>query len=188
VGSDPARARDELAEVLDIAHEALADVRVVASGYRNISLAKEASSVTSLLATAGIDAHVDIACGALDENVDTVLATILREAVTNMLRHSAARKCVVEADAGADTIRLLVRNDGASCSASPGRRGGGLESLRTRLQAIGGKLTVEVPGDGWFSVLAEAPLESVAALAPGAGGDARRRWRRRASRGTGHGH
>src|ERR1700733_8016950 len=51
IGTNPGRARDELAEVLDIARQALADVRIVASGYRNISLAKEASSVNSLLPT-----------------------------------------------------------------------------------------------------------------------------------------
>ena len=60
-------------------------------------LAKEASAVAALLADAGIDARVEINCGPLDEAVDTVLATVLREAVTNMLRHSTAQNCSVEA-------------------------------------------------------------------------------------------
>jgi len=187
VDGDPDRARHEVAEVLEIARQALADVRTVASGYRNISLAMEASSVTSLLATAGIHAHVDIACGALDEKVDTVLATILREAVTNMLRHSTARNCVIEAEADADTIRLTVRNDGVPRTAQPvvlpGPRGG-LANLHTRLDAIGGKLTVEVPGSGWFNVVAEAPGEPREVPAPRNGSDAGLRWRRRAVKGA----
>jgi two-component system sensor histidine kinase DesK len=158
VDTNPAGARDELAEVLDIARQALADVRTVASGYRTISLTKEASSVASLLATAGISARVEVACGALHEQVDTVLATVLREAVTNMLRHSSARNCVIEADIIADTIRVLISNDGVPRAPS-GRRGGGLDNLRTRMEAIGGRLSVESRGDGWFKVLAEAPLE-----------------------------
>jgi two-component system sensor histidine kinase DesK len=158
VGTNPGRARDELAEVLDISRQALADVRIVASGYRNISLAKEASSVTSLLGAAGIDARVDINCGALDEKVDTVFATILREAVTNMLRHSTARHCAIEASIAGETIRLQVSNDGVAHSAASGRAGGGLENLSARLATIGGQITARVRADGWFSVLAEAPL------------------------------
>jgi two-component system, NarL family, sensor histidine kinase DesK len=163
VASNPARARDELAEVLDISRQALADVRLVASGYRNISLAKEASSVTSLLATAGITAQVEIDCGALDERVDTVLATVLREAVTNMLRHSGAQNCNINASQADNIIRLRVANDGVLRSAAAGRRGGGLENLAARLEAVGGSLTAKVRGDGWFDLLAEAPASAPAA-------------------------
>jgi two-component system, NarL family, sensor histidine kinase DesK len=158
VGSNPARARDELAEVLDIARQALADVRIVSSGYRNISLAKEASSVTSLLAPAGIDTRVEINCGTLEEKTDTVLATVLREAVTNLLRHSNARNCVIEASFAGDSIRLMVSNDGVPRSAAISRPGGGLENLSVRMTSIGGQLTTQVRGDGWFEVTAQAPL------------------------------
>jgi two-component system sensor histidine kinase DesK len=157
VGSNPARARDELAEMLDTSRQALADVRLVASGYRNISMAKEASAVTSLLATAGITADIEVNCGALDEKIDTVLATVLREAVTNMLRHSAAHQCQISADQVGDAIHLLIRNDGVPAGAASGRSGGGLENLASRLTAVGGQLTTTVRGDGWFELLAEAP-------------------------------
>jgi two-component system sensor histidine kinase DesK len=159
IGNNPGRARDELAEVLDIARQALADVRIVASGYRNISLAKEASSVTSLLAAAGIDAQVDINCGMLEEKVDTVLATVLREAVTNMLRHSTARHCAIEASITGDTIHLHVSNDGVPRTASRGAHRGGLDNLTTRMASIGGRITTGIRStDGWFTVHAEAPL------------------------------
>jgi two-component system, NarL family, sensor histidine kinase DesK len=176
VGSNPARARDELGEVLDISRQALADVRTVASGYRNISLAKEASSVASLLTSAGISTRVEVTCGALDEQVDTVLATVLREAVTNMLRHATPRNCVIEAEITDDTIRVVASNDGTPRSALFGRHGGGLDNLRTRLEAIGGSLSVNVRGDGWYTVLAEAPLEPAepaAALGAASGPDHR---------------
>jgi two-component system, NarL family, sensor histidine kinase DesK len=172
VGSNPGRARDELHEVLDIARQALADVRIVSSGYRNISLAKEASSVTSLLGAAGISAQVDINCGALDEKVDTVFATVLREAVTNMFRHSTARHCTIEGSiAAGETIRLQVSNDGVPRSAVSGRAGGGLENLSARLAAIGGQITARVRHDGWFSVLAEAPLTPPDADQPASGAE-----------------
>jgi two-component system sensor histidine kinase DesK len=158
VTSNPGRARDEIAEVLDIARQALADVRLVASGYRNISLAKEASAVASLMSAAGIEANVEITCGALDEKVDTVLATVLREAVTNTLRHSSVRNCNIDAGQVGDIIRLRVVNDGVSRpSGRDPHGGGGLANLAVRLQAIGGRLTAGVNADGWFDLVAEAP-------------------------------
>jgi two-component system sensor histidine kinase DesK len=157
VSSNPGRARDELAEMLDISRQALADVRLVASGYRNISLAKEASAATSLLATAGITTEIEVNCGALDEKIDTVLATVLREAVTNMLRHSSAQQCQISANQVGDAIHLRIRNDGVPHGSASGRPGSGLENLASRLTAVGGKLTTTASGDGWFDLLAEAP-------------------------------
>jgi two-component system, NarL family, sensor histidine kinase DesK len=151
---NPGRSRDEIAELLDIARQALADVRTVSSGYRNISLSKEAASVASLLTTAGIDARVEINCGPLDERVDTVLATVVRESVTNMLRHSQARFCSIEARQAGEAIVLRMLNDGVPRGAATGRRGGGLENLAARLEAIGGQLTVTIH-DGQFDLLAE---------------------------------
>jgi two-component system sensor histidine kinase DesK len=157
VDTNPERARDELAEVLDVARQALADVRLVASGYRNMSLSKEAASVTSLLATAGITGRVDIDCEALDEAVDTVLATVLREAVTNLLRHSAAKNCAIEAEVAGDAVRLRVTNDGVPQTAGSRRDGGGLENLAQRLLAVGGTLVAASGPDGRFEVLATVP-------------------------------
>lgn len=162
IASNPGRARDETAEVLDIARQALADVRTVATGYRNISLSKEASSVTALLGEAGISTRVTITCGTLDEPADTVLATVLREAVTNLLRHSNARKTRIDAAIRDNTITLRIANDGITPSARSSRPGGGLENLATRLTAINGQLTAETR-DGWFTVTARAPATTPAA-------------------------
>lgn len=154
VSSNPPQARDELTELTEIARQALADVRMVASGYRKMSLSEEAASVVALLGQAGIHARVEINCGPLEEAVDTVLATVLREAVTNMLRHSMAQNCVVEATVASDAVRLRVNNDGAPPSGASRRDGGGLENLAMRLEAVGGAMSVSRPGDGQFEVLA----------------------------------
>jgi two-component system sensor histidine kinase DesK len=153
VSSNPERAMDELTELTDVARQALADVRLVASGYRNMSLSKEAASVLSLLSAAGIAARVEVNCGPLDEEVDTVLATVLRETVTNMLRHSTAQNCTVEACTSGDVVRLRVGNDGVPPAGSSRRNGGGLDNLSSRLEAVGGSLAVTCH-DGRFEVLA----------------------------------
>jgi two-component system sensor histidine kinase DesK len=154
----PELAREELADVVVFARQAVADVRLVANGYRAMSLAAEAGSAASLLAAAGIMADIEIDCGALDEKVDTVLATVLREAVTNLLRHSSARTCRLAASQAGECVTLVVANDGAPRSSGvPHRDGGGLENLVARLEAVGGTLTIE-SHNGSFGLLAAVPL------------------------------
>jgi two-component system sensor histidine kinase DesK len=117
-----------------------------------------------LLSAAGIDVRVEISCGPLDERVDTVLATVVRESVTNMLRHSHARACSIEARQAGEVIVLRMLNDGVPRNAATGRRGGGLENLAARLEAIGGRLTATIR-DGQFELLAEAPARPPQAAA-----------------------
>jgi two-component system sensor histidine kinase DesK len=152
----PELAREELADVVVFARQAVADVRLVASGYRAMSLVAEAGSAASLLAAAGIMADIEIDCGALDEKIDTVLATVLREAVTNLLRHSSAQTCRLAASQAGECITLVVANDGAPRSGVPHRDGSGLENLVARLEAVGGTLTIE-SHNGSFGLLAAVP-------------------------------
>jgi two-component system sensor histidine kinase DesK len=170
VSANPGRSRDEIAELLDIARQALADVRKVSSGYRNLSLSKEAASVASLLTTAGIDARVEVDCGPLDERVDTVLATVVRESVTNILRHSNARACSIKAHQAGDVIMLQMLNDGIPRNAATGRLGGGLENMATRLEAIGGQLTATIH-NGQFDLIAQVPATPPEASARHATGE-----------------
>jgi two-component system, NarL family, sensor histidine kinase DesK len=158
VGSDSALAQDELTEVVDLARQAATDVRLMARGYSNISLAREAASVASLLTKACITPRVEIDCGALDGKVDAVLATVLREAVTNVLRHSTARNCAIEANQEDKMITLTVVNDGVLQPVRPGTDGQGLRNLAWRLEAIGGELQTGISRDDQFSLLAKVPL------------------------------
>ncbi|MCX2923016.1 sensor histidine kinase [Streptomyces sp. NEAU-W12] len=156
----PERARDEVASVLGVARQALADVRLVANGYRDMSLEAEAASVAEVMAAADVDVGVDIRCGRLHPLVDTALATALREGVTNILRHSKVESCTVTAAVTGDTVRLDLVNDGV---AAPDRflaqdRGSGLGNLSARLGAIGGKLTAGVVEDGRYRLTAVAPV------------------------------
>ncbi|WP_328870164.1 histidine kinase [Streptomyces sp. NBC_00287] len=162
----PDRALAELDSARDVAQQALADVRSVARGLRELTFAVEAESARSLLAAADIRAGVDIRC-AVPDAVSTVLATVLREGVTNVLRHSKATQvCIEVRDLGNGFIRFTLANDGVRGGAGksapcPGGRGG-LGNLAERLAAVGGRLTVDVDERGWHRVVAEAPSAPVA--------------------------
>jgi two-component system, NarL family, sensor histidine kinase DesK len=168
VGSDPALAQDELAEVVELARQAALDVRLMASGYSSISLAREAGSAASLLSAACITPRVAIDCGVLDDEVDAVLSIVLREAVTNVLRHSSARNCAIVANQEDKMITLKVINDGVSQPLKPGTGGHGLHNLARRLEVIGGELNTGGSHDDEFSLLAIVPAQGkrVSAVGP----------------------
>lgn len=159
---NPERARTEVSQVLSVSRQALADVRLVASGYRELSLQAEAESVVDVMAAAEVEADVDISCGRLHPVVETVLATALREGVTNILRHSKVQFCEIRSAVFGDRVSLSLVNDGVGPQEErgvPQHDGSGLGNLRTRLSAIGGRLTAEVMPGGHFRMEAVAPLK-----------------------------
>jgi len=101
--------------VLEIARQALSDVRDVASSYRDMSLADEIATAKSMLEAAEIATEVGMDCDeALPPALDTVLATTLREGVTNILRHSKVQHCNIDASTRDGVVRLELGNDGVS--------------------------------------------------------------------------
>jgi signal transduction histidine kinase len=149
------RARTELADVLAMTERGEADLRAAAGGQVRMVLATEAESARSVVAAAGIEAKVRLAHGALTPMAETVLSAGLREAVTNVLRHSSAALCEISTESTADGTLLRVRNDGVSGPA--GRPGSsGIGNLTTRLAALSGTLTATA-ADGWFTLEAWLP-------------------------------
>ncbi|RKN22141.1 hypothetical protein D7147_05360 [Micromonospora musae] len=163
---NPTRALAELDDILGISRQALADVRQLASGYRDMSLGDEARSARSVLAAADIQVRMEIDHPALPQAVSTVLATVLREGITNLLRHSRARNCEVLVTEQGGRVLLTIANDGADQGPGlPSEHGGsGLRNLSDRAGALGGRLVTCCSPDGWFRLRAELPVSLPAAL------------------------
>ncbi|MEV7871750.1 histidine kinase [Streptomyces sp. NPDC088124] len=159
IPTQPQRAMEEVGEVLTIAGQSLADVRRAASGYRTLSLRQEIRTARAMLDAAGIDVRVQVEVAALSPHVETEFATTLREAVTNLLRHSKAAHCRIKAVQQDGLVRLVVENDGADpAHHNPGSHtGNGLGNLHARMTALGGRLESGPGEDGTFRLLAEAP-------------------------------
>ncbi|MFJ5927359.1 sensor histidine kinase [Kitasatospora sp. NPDC092948] len=155
----PEQALSELTDVLAISRQALADVRTVARGYREMSLLTEIESARGVLAAGGIRAHVNVSAPAPSGEANTVLATVLRESVTNLLRHSKAEVCRIEFTAQGPDVCLLVANDGVRTERAVTReRGTGLANLADRIAAVGGLLEVgAAEGSDWFRLTARVP-------------------------------
>ncbi|WP_165974636.1 sensor histidine kinase [Nonomuraea deserti] len=142
----PERSAEQLADITRIAERAIADVAAIPrDSGQTLSLATELASAREVLSTAGAGVHADPIV-ALPSDVDALLATVLREAVTNVLRHSRARLCRIELTSQDATARLRITNDGVAGTdaASPGQ---GLRNLTQRVSAHGGTLRASrVPG------------------------------------------
>lgn len=148
---DPVRTRSELTDVYGIARESLRDVRTVVKGYRRDSLERELEGVQSVLVAAGVRCEVATLVATLPGPVEEVLAWAVREAATNLLRHSSASRCRISMRRTADAVRLDVANDGAGNAAVTDEIGGsGLTGLAERLVPLGGTLTAGRRADGEF--------------------------------------
>ncbi|GAA3254704.1 sensor histidine kinase [Nonomuraea helvata] len=155
---DAERARKELDDVLTMTERAREDLRTVSGEHGELSLTAEAESARSVLAAAGIEAVLDLGHDRLGREVDTTLGIVLREAVTNVLRHSSAGRCTITTSVRDGAVRLSVRNDGVR--SSQGRRGSaGIGNLTTRLAALDGRLAVVREHD-WFELTATVPTQS----------------------------
>jgi two-component system sensor histidine kinase DesK len=141
---DPERAAREIKDVEQVARRALREVREAIRGYR-ASLAEEVGQARSILAAAGIRAHVDAERADLPREAEEALALALREAVTNVVRHSRADTCRVELRVEGGACTLVVDDDGHGTSAP---EGSGLRGMRERIAAAGGTVHRGPGADG----------------------------------------
>ncbi|HEY0371151.1 MAG TPA: sensor histidine kinase [Thermoanaerobaculia bacterium] len=136
---DPERAREEIRDVERIAREALAEVRSAVKGYRAGGLQPELQLANSSLAPAGITFEHDIrANGTLPPAHEAVLCLALREAVTNIVRHSGAHHCRMTLEVANDIATMRITDDGRGGNAP---FGSGLSGMRERVEVLGGTLT-----------------------------------------------
>ncbi|MEH0842126.1 sensor histidine kinase [Micromonospora sp. CPCC 205711] len=141
---DPARAATEIADVERLAREALADVRRTVGAYRGISLADELAGARTALAAAGIVAELPDDPPELPAARDELFGWTVREGVTNVVRHSGARRCVIRVAPD----RVEIADDGRGPSEVDGGAGHGLTGLRERARRLDGTVSVGRRTDG----------------------------------------
>ncbi|MCK7675557.1 histidine kinase [Corynebacterium pygosceleis] len=138
IDAAPEDARDEIAESRELTRRALNELRSVVAGLRESSLEFELSCAADILGAAGIRADLP-ADPPVDEDVEKPMAWIVREATTNVVRHSRARTCRITVT----PRRLVVADDGTGFRAHTEQGGNGLRSMRSRVESSGGTFTVD---------------------------------------------
>jgi two-component system sensor histidine kinase DesK len=141
--ADQARAIQEMTEVEALARQALAEVRAAVASYREVTLAGELATGRQLLRAAGITADLPRAVDDVDPAHRELFGWVVREGLTNIVRHSRARSCAVRLSPSS----IEITDDGIGSGAPPGN---GLTGLRERVAAVGGSIEAG-PGHpaGW---------------------------------------
>ncbi len=163
----------ELGDIGRVSRQTLHDIREAVSGYRRPTLAIEVITARNALEAAGIalhdDAELTLRSGTFDPDAEAVLAWCLREAVTNVIRHSRARGCRIRLAERTGELSLEVTDDGRgfagldpkvndTADTPDGPEGSGLRGVSERLSAVGGHLSLGPASVGrGFRLIATVP-------------------------------
>jgi two-component system, NarL family, sensor histidine kinase DesK len=160
--TDPARSAAESGEIREIAASTLAEARRAVHGETVADLATQIASTKLVLGSAGIETTVDVDPAQVPASASALLAAVVREAVTNILRHSDARKVSIAFNGTGSCSKLVIVNDGAgrpkARTVPDGSSSGtGLAALAARCATAGGRLVAGPANDGRFEVRVELP-------------------------------
>jgi len=149
---DPGRAKSEIRDVEQTSREALAEVRNTIRGYRVNSIETEFSRAKAALQTAGVTVSAETSKLNLNPAQESVIALVVREAVTNVVRHARAQNCRLHLAANNGHCLLEIQDDGRGGEPVEGN---GMRGMRERVEALGGslerdtrhgtKLTIRIP-------------------------------------------
>lgn len=167
--ADPARAAEQMREVQQLAGDALRETRALVQGYRRTTLDAEIANASKVLAAAGVEVLADVdtdLAASLPQGPRSLLGLVVREATTNLLRHSRATRAAMVLVPDGAGARLVIDNDGVrpaeldggqvgldggpaglGSGSAGGGDGTGLVSLAERLDAVGGHLSWTSEGD-----------------------------------------
>jgi len=165
----PEKAAQQVADIEQVSRQALVDVRAAVSGYRRTRLSDELAGAQVALTAASVIAEVPAEPDLTDipEESETALAWALREAVTNVVRHSGASRCTVEVlrrqTLDGQVFELSVEDNGSGGSGKG--PGNGLTGLTERLEKAGGTLEAGRTKHG-FRLVARVPADGTPPTGP----------------------
>jgi len=168
---DRAAASREVVDVMNIARDALKQVRTAVTGIRAAALEGELASARALLETADVALTFERDGVVLPAEVESALAMIVREAVTNIQRHARARSARIEVllDEMSAQRGVLLRVSDDGCGGITGQ-GNGLAGIRERVESLAGSLEIESPSGKGTVLRVRIPLVVPAKTAGGSPG------------------
>ena len=139
VERDVERAKKEIEDIHTTARKALADVRATITGMKSHTLVAEIASARQALSAADISLNFVNEQVELPDQLENAVAMVIREAVTNIVRHAGAERCTVKITGQGDDLILSIEDDGCGHIE---KEGNGLKGMRERIEALGGYLKI----------------------------------------------
>lgn len=165
IRTDPAAAEGHIRDVEVLAQDALADVREAVQGFRRSNLDSELSRAAAALRAAGISTTIIRDDESLTVTQRELLAWVVREGATNVLRHAHARHASIRTSSVGGVATVIIEDDGGGPDADEDDRpadderlvaGTGIAGLRERLTSSGGRLNTHADAGG-FRLTVEVP-------------------------------
>ncbi|WP_339719716.1 sensor histidine kinase [uncultured Paraglaciecola sp.] len=158
---DLAKARIEIKQLEDISRDALSQVREVVSGYRSSDLLSELANAKNVFSSLDIDFHyqfenIDEQQIELESTNNKELAIVLRELVTNVIKHAKATQVTVTIKHSNGKITLAMQDNGQGFENSQ-HQGFGIKGIEERIQKLQGWVSVKSGGD-YSGTLSEISL------------------------------
>ena len=165
VSLDPTKAEAEIADIERLSRAALADLRAAVAGYREMSLSTELAAAHTALAAADIEAHLPRNGEIVQPELRELFGWVLREGVTNVIRHSGARNCWVDLTSNALAISDdgrgvgMVGVVGADDGTLAQQNGTGLDGLVERARRVGARVVAAPSIRGGFQLTVRGAAE-----------------------------
>jgi two-component system sensor histidine kinase DesK len=153
VERDPTRAKREMEEMGTIARNALADIRAAVTGMRSAALGAEIAQARRALAAVDVALTYQGPDTPLPPAVEGVLAMLLREGATNVVRHARGSRCAITVTVAEGEVLFTMADDGVGGAIVPGN---GLSGMRDRVESLRGRL--ELDGRTGMTIRARIPI------------------------------
>ncbi|MEH6988525.1 MULTISPECIES: sensor histidine kinase [Bacillales] len=158
ISKDPDQAKEELIDVQQTARTALNEVRKMVSQMRGIRLKEEIILVKQILKAASIEfiGEEDIKLKNVSLFLENILSMCMKEAVTNVVKHSKATECRIRIEQTWNEVSITVRDNGVGMNPSTDvGKGSGLLGLRERLDFVNGSL--EIVSENGTTIIMKVP-------------------------------
>ncbi len=132
-------ALNEISQVADITRTTLSEVREAVSGYKSKDMDAEFDTIKNRLLDKGFDVDCDLKLSNLRAKAESSIVLIIKEAATNIIKHSDGNHVLIKAKQNTDELNLLIKNDGHVKSFNMGN---GLSGIQERVQELGGLIKI----------------------------------------------
>jgi signal transduction histidine kinase len=155
---DAQAAEPLVAEALEHAERATDDLRELAHGILPGVLTRGGlrAGVEALASRASLPVDIDVVAERFEPGIEATAYFVVAEALTNVVKHSGAKRADVRAFRQGGALHVEVRDDGAG--GADVRAGSGLQGLDDRVSSLRGQMRVVSPPRGGTVVTAVLPL------------------------------
>lgn len=152
IPKDPERAQREAREIQNTSRAALSQVRELVSDLRTITVTEALAEAREILQAADIRLQVegDPRLEAVSDLTQNIVSLCIKEAVTNIVKHSQAKNTRIRMETTAKEVRIEIKDDGIGLRIESNQRGNGLKGMEERLSLIEGSLQLSTASDSPF--------------------------------------